>query len=68
MPAPDHRIRHHIGDTVFLKIAQKGSPGLITGINLRPEGAVLYVVSWADCSESCHYALELVTEAEPSFH
>lgn len=51
------------GDSVYLKTDSE-KQGIITGLLVRPEGLVLYEVSWGDRTDSRHYSFELQTERE----
>lgn len=47
-----------IGQTVFCRLDEDPTPGLVTGIVFRPGGPTYYV-TWPDKLERMHYALEL---------
>lgn len=46
-----------IGTRVYHRCGELA--GIVTGILLRPQGVMLYAVSWGDRSDSFHYAIEL---------
>jgi len=65
---PQHTIITHywLGDTVFHRLATECSKGMITGINLCPDG-LYYWVTWSDRHETKHYEFELTSEYVPDY-
>lgn len=57
-----------IGDKVYLKLREDRTPGLVTGLLIRPRD-VMYLVSWPDSrAETNHYELELCRDFEPTWN
>lgn len=56
----------NLGDIVYLRVATERSPGMITGILIRPTGKS-YWVSWCDATETLHYDIELTSEFVPEY-
>ena len=60
------KVAYDFGDLVYLKVREERFAGMVTGIMLRP-GSVAYCVTWANGSETFHFAFELTAEYEPDF-
>ncbi len=54
-------VKFNLGDVVSLKLGDDS--GMITSITFRLDGGTLFSVSWADRTESAHYANELTLES-----
>lgn len=54
------------GDRVYLRIREERVVGLVTGMQIRPNG-VLYQVTWPNAGDTHHYDFELTTEFEPNY-
>jgi hypothetical protein len=52
-----------IGSTVFLICRNESLPGLVCGVNVRPNG-IAYIVGWGDATESIHFDFELRADEE----
>jgi hypothetical protein len=59
-----HKIEFNLGQQVYLKTDEDQSPRIVTGIQLRPNGGVIYSVSRGSEIESEHYAIELSAERD----
>jgi len=57
---------YDVGDVVYHRLADERHRGLITGIQIQPDGAS-YWVTWGDRHETRHYACELSTEFVPDY-
>ncbi len=55
-----------LGDIVYHRLATEKRRGMITGINLCPDG-MYYWVTWSDGHEMKHYPIELSTEFLPDY-
>mgnify|MGYP001092205304 CR=1 FL=1 len=58
MPQHVVEVDFFCGQTVFFRLDDLQSPGLVTGISISPNG-VCYRVIWPDRQETNHYAFEL---------
>lgn len=66
LPGRTVRLRFAIGDTVYHRLADSRTPGLVTGYIVRPNGCCYYI-TWPGRHESAHYDLELDGEYTPNF-
>ena len=53
------------GDIVFLRVREERVRGMVTGVNIRPNG-ITYSVDWPSGYAS-HYEFELTSEFIPDF-
>lgn len=58
-----HKIKHNIGDVVFLKTDSEQFDRIITGIMLHPQNAVTYRLSCGTI-ETWHYDIEISDEID----
>lgn len=55
-----------LGDTVYLRVRKECQRGIVTAVEVRPGGSILYRVSWDD-GETPHFDIELSSEFTMSF-
>ncbi|HMF38294.1 MAG TPA: hypothetical protein VKF17_16745 [Isosphaeraceae bacterium] len=55
-----------LGDIIFHRIAEERKRGMVTGINICPDG-LYYWITWSDGHETKHYPIELTSEFVPDY-
>ncbi len=59
-------LSYDAGDVVFHRLATERHRGLVTGIQIQPDG-VSYWITWDDRHETRHYDCELSAEFVPDY-
>ncbi len=59
-------LAYDLGDVVFHRLVPERHKGLVTGIQIQPDGTSFWV-TWDDRHEQRHYACELSTEFVPDY-
>lgn len=52
-------------DIVFLRVAKDRTPGMVTGVTIRPNGSIIYEITWGG-SVTNHFDCELSSEWIPN--
>lgn len=58
-----YKIQFHIGESVYLKMDKKERKYLVTGIILRPNSSVIYILK-QNTTETLHYDFEIINEKD----
>ena len=59
MPTP----KFEFGQIVYLKV-DKEDGGMVTGYLIRPNGGLVYLVTWSNAEEKDHWEIELTGEKD----